>query len=115
MLTHTSPIFADVRTYWSADAVAKAAGGCKLEGYAAKSNGVIHLINSGAACLDANAQAVDANGNKCMKPWYEITNEDQKNILANTTWPYADLGSFRGGGYSSCFVTTAETSGITVE
>ncbi|MCL2388461.1 MAG: L-fucose isomerase [Defluviitaleaceae bacterium] len=106
LLTHTSPIFADVRTYWSTDAVAKATG-YQLEGHAADSNGIIHLINSGAACLDASAQAVDANGNKCMKPWYEITETDQKNILANTTWPYADLGPFRGGGYSSCFVTTA--------
>jgi len=107
LLTHTSPIFADVRTYWSLDAVEKATGGYQLEGHAAASNGIIHLINSGAACLDASAQAVDANGNKCMKPWYEVTAADQENILANTTWPYADLGPFRGGGYSSCFVTEA--------
>ena len=107
LLTHTSPIFADVRTYWSCEAVAKATDGYQLDGRAKEANGIIHLINSGAACLDANARAVDKDGKKCMKPWYEITEEDQENILANTTWPYADLGPFRGGGYSSRFVTKA--------
>jgi L-fucose isomerase len=108
LLTNSAPIFADVRTYWSPEAVKKAAGGYELEGYAKESDGFIHLINSGAACLDANGQATDAEGNGCMKPWYDVTEKDQDAILDATTWNYADLGYFRGGGYSSRFVTEAE-------
>lgn len=108
LLTNSAPIFADVRTYWSPDAVKKATGGYELEGCAKESDGFIHLINSGAACLDANGQAKDADGNGCMKPWYEVTETDQEAILDATTWNYADLGYFRGGGYSSRFVTEAE-------
>ena len=108
LLTNSAQIFADVRTYWSPEAVERAAGGYKLEGKAKEADGFIHLINSGAACLDANGQAVDADGNHVMKPWYEVTKEDQDAIMAATTWNYADLGYFRGGGYSSRFVTEAE-------
>lgn len=108
LLTNRAQIFADVRTYWSPEAVKSAANGYELEGKAKEAGGFIHLINSGAACLDANGQAKDANGNGCMKPWYEVTEEDQKAILDATTWNYADVGYFRGGGYSSRFVTEAE-------
>ncbi len=107
LLTNTAQIFADVRTYWSPQAVKKAAG-YELEGKAKEAGGFIHLINSGAACLDANGQAKDANGNGVIKPWYEVTQEDQESILKATTWNYADIGYFRGGGYSSRFVTEAE-------
>ncbi len=61
-----------------------------------------------SCCLDANGQARDAEGKRVMKPWYEVTEADQKAIMANTTWNYADLGYFRGGGYSSRFVTDCE-------
>ena len=105
LLTKSPQIFADVRTYWSPEAVKKAAGGYELEGKAKEAGGFIHLINSGAACLDANGQAKDANGNGVMKPWYEVTEADQEAIMKATTWNYADLGYFRGGGYSSRFVT----------
>ncbi len=108
LLTNKAQIFADVRTYWSPDAVRKAAGGYELEGYAKEANGFIHLINSGAACLDGNGQAKDENGVNCMKPWYEVTEADQAAILDATTWNYADTGYFRGGGYSSRFITEAE-------
>ena len=108
LLTNSAQIFADVRTYWSPEAVKKAASGYELEGKAKEAGGFIHLINSGAACLDANGQAKDAAGNAVMKPWYEVTKEDQDAIMAATTWNYADLGYFRGGGYSSRFVTEAE-------
>ena len=108
LLTNSAQIFADVRTYWSPEAVKKAAGGYELEGKAKEAGGFIHLINSGAACLDANGQAKDAHGNAVMKPWYEVTEEDQDAIMNATTWNYADLGYFRGGGYSSRFVTEAE-------
>ncbi|EOT2913622.1 L-fucose isomerase [Clostridium perfringens] len=107
LLTNKAQIFADVRTYWSPDAVKKATG-YELEGVAKESDGFIHLINSGAACLDACGQAKDENGNGTMKAWYDVTKEDQEAILAATTWNAADNGYFRGGGYSSRFLTEAE-------
>lgn len=107
LLTNRAQIFADVRTYWSPEAVKKATG-YDLEGVAKDAGGFIHLINSGAACLDASGQAKDANGNGAMKPWYEVTEEDQEAILKATTWNAADFGYFRGGGFSSRFVTEAE-------
>ena len=107
LLTNRAQIFADVRTYWSPEAVKKATG-YELEGTAKAAGGFIHLINSGAACLDANGQAKDENGNGVMKPWYEVTEADQDAILKATTWNPADFGYFRGGGYSSRFVTEAE-------
>ena len=100
LLTNRAQIFADVRTYWSPEAVKKAAG-YEVEGVAKEAGGFIHLINSGAACLDASGQARDAEGNSVMKPWYEVTEEDQKAMLEATTWSEADFGYFRGGGYSS--------------
>lgn len=107
LLTNRAQIFADVRTYWSHEAVKKATG-YELEGIAKEAGGFIHLINSGAACLDANGQAKDAEGNSVMKPWYEVTEADQKAIMEATTWNAADFGYFRGGGYSSRFVTEAQ-------
>ena len=107
LLTNRPQMFADVRTYWSADSV-KRCTGYDIEGVAKQSGGFIHLINSGACCLDANGAARDENGNSVMKPWYEVTEADQKAIMENSTWNYADLGYFRGGGYSSRFVTKAE-------
>ncbi len=107
LLTNRAQIFADVRTYWSPEAVKKATG-YDLEGPAKESGGFIHLINSGAACLDGNGEAKDENGNGVIKPWYEVTEKDQEAILAATTWNAADTGYFRGGGYSSRFLTKAE-------
>ena len=107
LLTNTPQIFSDVRTYWSPEAVKKATG-YELEGVAKESDGFIHLINSGASCLDACGQAKDENGNGVMKAWYDITQQDQDAILKATTWNAADNGYFRGGGYSSRFLTEAE-------
>jgi len=107
LLTNRAQIFADVRTYWSPEAVKKATG-YDLEGYAKEAGGFIHLINSGAACLDANGEARDEEGNAVIKPWYEVTEADQTAILGATTWNAADNGYFRGGGYSSRFLTQAE-------
>ena len=107
LLTNTAQIFADVRTYWSPEAVKKATG-YEIEGVAKESGGFIHLINSGAACLDACGEAKDAEGNGVIKPWYDVTEQDQEAILKATTWNAADNGYFRGGGYSSRFLTTAE-------
>ena len=107
LLTNRAQMFADVRTYWSGEAI-KRVTGYEIEGKARDCDGVIHLINSGACCLDATGEARDENGNAVMKQWWETTEEDQKNILARTTFNYADLGYFRGGGYSARFTTRAE-------
>ena len=107
LLTNRAQIFADVRTYWSPEAVKKATG-YDMTGLAKENGGIIHLINSGAACLDANGQAKDENGNAVMKPWYEVNEADMDAIMKNTTWNAADYGYFRGGGFSSRFVTEAE-------
>ncbi len=107
LLTNRPQIFADVRTYWSADAVKKATG-YNIEGKAQKAGGFIHLINSGAACIDANCKALDENGNPCIKEWYHVTENDMDAIMSATTWNPADTGYFRGGGFSSRFVTEAE-------
>ena len=107
LLTNRAQIFADVRTYWSAEAVKKATG-FELCGNAEKAGGFIHLINSGAACLDASCAAVDDEGNHLMKPWYEVTEKDTAQMLKATTWCAADNGYFRGGGFSSRFITDAE-------
>ena len=107
LLTNRAQMFADVRTYWSGDAV-KGCTGYDIEGKAKEADGFIHLINSGACCLDANGAVKDADGNGVMKPWFEMTDKDCEAVMAETTWNYADLGYFRGGGYSSRFETKAE-------
>jgi L-fucose isomerase len=107
LLTNAPQIFADVRTYWSPEAVKKATG-YDITGIARESGGFIHLINSGAACVDACGEIKDKDGNGVMKPFWEVTEADQKACMEATTWNSADLGYFRGGGYSSRFLTRAE-------
>ena len=107
LLTNRAQMFADVRTYWSGDAV-KRVTGYEIEGKAKEADGIIHLINSGACCLDACGEVKDADGTPVMKPWYEMTEADQDTVMAATTWNAADNGYFRGGGFSSRFLTRAE-------
>ncbi len=107
LLTNRAQMFADVRTYWSGDAI-KRVTGYEIEGKAKDADGIIHLINSGACCLDACGEVKDENGNGVMKPWYEMTEADQDTVMAATTWNAADSGYFRGGGFSSRFLTRAE-------
>ena len=107
LLTGRAQIFADVRTYWSPEAV-KRTTGYELEGIAKEAGGFLHLINSGAACLDACGEVKDQNGNGVMKPFWEMTEEDQKACLDATEWCCADSGYFRGGGFSSRYLTRAE-------
>lgn len=102
LLTNTAQIFADVRTYWSPEAVERVTGK-KLEGRAA--NGIIHLINSGAASLDGSARQKDADGNPAMKPFWEISDDEAKACLDATVWVPANREYFRGGGFSSKFLT----------
>jgi L-fucose isomerase len=101
LLTNTAQVFADVRTYWSPEAV-KRVTGKTLTGTAA--NGMIHLINSGSASLDGSGR-MKKNGDAAMKPFWEITEADVKSCLDATTWYPASQGYFRGGGYSSNFLT----------
>lgn len=107
LLTHRAQIFADVRTYWSGDAVKRVAD-YDLEGKAKESDGIIHLLNSGAACLDACGECKDENGNAIMKKWWEVTDEDIKKMTDATIWCEAGFDNFRGGGFSSHFTTRAE-------
>ena len=107
LLTHRAQIFADVRTYWSGDAV-KRVTDYELEGKAKESDGIIHLLNSGAACLDACGECRDENGNAVMKKWWEVTDEDIKKMTDATVWCEAGFDNFRGGGFSSHFTTRAE-------
>ena len=105
LLTGTAQIFADVRTFWSPSAV-KRATGKELTGKA--SGGIIHLINSGSATLDATGVQKDGAGNSALKPFWKITEQEVKKALAATTWPPAIYEYFRGGGFSSCFLTDCE-------
>ena len=107
LLTHRAQIFADVRTYWSGDAVKRVAD-YELEGKAKESDGIIHLLNSGAACLDACGECKDENGNAIMKKWWEVTDEDIKKMTDATVWCEAGFDNFRGGGFSSHFTTKSE-------
>ena len=107
LLTGRAQMFADVRTYWSGEAV-KRVTGYEIEGKAKEADGFIHLINSGACCVDACGEVKDEHGNAVMKKWWKVTDKDIDTMMNATTWPYADLGYFRGGGYSSRFVTRAE-------
>ena len=104
LVTGRASLFADVRTYWSPDAVERVCG-MRPEGVA--KDGFIHLINSGAAALDATGVCKDKDGNAVMKEWWNVTDEDISAMLKATDWCPADLGYFRGGGYSSHFKTQA--------
>jgi L-fucose isomerase len=101
LLTNTAQVFADVRTYWSPDAV-KRVTGHQLDGVA--KDGIIHLINSGSASLDGSGQQT-RDGQPAMKPFWEITDEEAQACLDNTTWHPSVTEYFPGGGWSSKFVT----------
>ena len=101
LLTGTPQIFADVRTYWSPEAVERVTG-IKLTNRA--ENGIIHLINSGAAPLDGTGQQ-ERDGQPVMKPFWEITPDEVEKCLKSTTWYPAMTEYFRGGGFSSTFLT----------
>ena len=105
LLNNRACMFSDIRTYWSPEAVERVTG-LKLEGRAA--GGFIHLINSGATCLDATGVCRDENGEAVMKQWWDVTDADMDAMLKATDWCPADNLYFRGGGYSSHFRTQAE-------
>ncbi|MDR1516543.1 MAG: L-fucose isomerase [Dysgonamonadaceae bacterium] len=104
LLTNTAQIFADVRSYWSADSIEQATG-WKPGGI--MKDGAIHLINSGSCTLDGNGRQSDKDGNPVMKPHWEITEKEVAEMLGATTWYPASLEYMRGGGFSSQFLTKA--------
>ncbi len=106
LLSGRAQMFSDVRTYWSKDAV-KRVTGYELTGDAKKAGGFIHLINSGASCLDMCGEVKDTDGEGIVKPFGEMEKEDILKCLKATDWCPADLGYFRGGGYSSRFLTAS--------
>lgn len=101
LLTNTAQIFADVRTYWSPESVERVTGH-KLTG--AAQHGLLHLINSGPATLDGTGEQ-SINGQPAMKPFWEITEEEAQKCLDATSWRPASVEYFRGGGYSSDYLT----------
>lgn len=105
LVTNTAPCFHDVRTYWSPEAYERVTGK-KAEGVAA--NGFIHLINSGATALDCTGASKNEKGEGCMKPFWEMTEQDVNACLEATDWCRANYEYFRGGGFSSHFKTQAE-------
>lgn len=105
LLTQRASIFADVRTYWSPQSI-KRATGWTPEGRA--KDGFIHLINSGAAALDGTAMAKNEKGENVIKQWWDMSKDDIDACMSKTDWCQANLGYFRGGGFSSHFKTEAE-------
>ena len=103
LLTNSAQIFADLRTYWSPEAVSRVSGGYQLEGLA--SDGILHLINSGSAALDGTGEQSDLDGKPSMKPHWDITDDEVQKCLKQTSW-HPSMGEyFPGGGMSSRFRT----------
>lgn len=102
LLTNQAQIFSDVRTYWSPEAV-KRVTGKELTGQAAP--GIIHLINSGATTLDGTGASSDVDGKPVMKHFWDMTDSDVEACLKATSWMPADRDYFRGGGFSSHFLS----------
>ena len=105
LVSNCAPCFHDVRTYWSADACERVTG-IRPDGLA--KNGFIHLINSGATALDGSGAVKNDKGEGCMKPFWEMTQQDIKACLDATDWCRANYEYFRGGGFSSHFRCNAQ-------
>jgi L-fucose isomerase len=103
LLTNTAQIFADMRTYWSPEAIKRVTGVKNLPKEA--ENGMIHLLNSGSAALDGTGQQSSSDGKPIMKPFWEISEEEVGSCLKATQWRPATKEYFRGGGFSSNFLS----------
>ena len=101
LLTNTAAIFCDVRTYWSPEALKRISG---KDAPCDAASGFIHLVNSGAAALDGTGE-MTKDGAPALKPFWEISPKEAEDCLAATTWGTANKGYFRGGGFSSTFLT----------
>jgi L-fucose/D-arabinose isomerase len=102
LLTGQASIFSDVRTFWSPEAV-KRVTGHTLQGLA--KDGIIHLINSGSTTLDGTGEMKDEAGRPVMKPFWDITGKDVEQCLDKTRFCPANREYFRGGGFSTDFLT----------
>ena len=98
LLTGTASGFSDVRTFWSKESVKR------ITGYDLEVPGLIHLLNSGATTLDATGEC-SRDGKPVMKPYWEITDAEAKKCLEATQWRPAGVEYFRGGGFSSNFIS----------
>jgi L-fucose isomerase len=98
LLTGTASGFSDVRTFWSKESVKR------ITGYDLEVPGLIHLLNSGATTLDATGQC-SRDGKPVMKPFWEISDDEAKKCLEATQWRPAGVEYFRGGGFSSNFIS----------
>lgn len=107
LVTNRAVMFADVRTCWTSQAM-KNEYSYDLSGKAGEAGGFIHLINSGACCLDAAGEVKNEKGEAVFKPFWQMEKKDIEATLRATEWAPADLGYFRGGGYSSRFMTRSE-------
>ena len=101
LLTGAAQVFSDVRTYWSPDAIERVTG-YRPTGLA--ENGVLHLINSGPSALDGTGQQ-EIDGKPAIKPWWDVTAEDVAKCLEATEWCPGVTEYFRGGGWSTDFLT----------
>ncbi len=104
LLTGAAQVFSDVRTYWSADSIERVTG-YRPEGLA--KDGVLHLINSGPSALDGTGEQ-EVDGKPVIKPWWDVTPEDAEKCLDAVEWCTSDLGYFRGGGWSTDFLSRGE-------
>jgi L-fucose/D-arabinose isomerase len=130
LLTGSAQLFADVRTYWSAEAVERVtgfdwAGSMRAEMQSALSeagfevsdemlealgdeqlapDGFLHLINSGPAALDWTGEQNEF-GMPVVKPWWEVTPEEASACLDATKWCPSIVEYFPGGGWSTDFTT----------
>lgn len=102
LLTHSAQIFADLRTYWSTDAIEQASGE-KLE-HPLVADGILHLINSGPAALDGTGEQ-SRKGTPVMKPFWDISDAEMKRCLKATSWHPSITEYFPGGGWSTRYRT----------
>ena len=104
LLTGAAQIFSDVRTYWSADSIERVTG-YRPEGLA--KDGVLHLINSGPSALDGTGEQ-EIDGKPVIKPWWDVTEDDAKKCLGAVEWCTSSVEYFRGGGWSTDFLSRGE-------
>ena len=104
LLTGSAQVFSDVRTYWSPDSIERVTG-YRPTGLA--KDGVLHLINSGPSALDGTGQQ-EIDGKPVIKPWWDVTAEDAEKCLDEVKWCTSAVEYFRGGGWSTDFLTRGE-------
>lgn len=103
LLTNSAQVFADLRTYWSLEAIETASG--KKISHPFIGDGILHLINSGPAALDGTGEQKTSTGTPTMKPFWEISDAEVAKCLAATTWHPSITEYFPGGGLSTRYRT----------